>query len=90
MSDFKYSEDTILKELHEYIEKTYKQHYVNEKNLQALDFIDAVGDAVPFTRGNIFKYASRLGKKPGEEEKDLFKIMHYAILLTYFYRMNKE
>jgi hypothetical protein len=30
--------------------------------------------------GNIIKYAMRYGKKEGYNEKDLLKIIHYAIM----------
>ena len=34
-----------------------------------------------FCIGNIIKYAQRYGKKDGYNEKDLLKIVHYAIIL---------
>ena len=36
--DYKYSEDRILKELQEYIDKTYSAHYSHNK-FQATEFI---------------------------------------------------
>ncbi len=36
--DYKYNEDNILKELQEYIDNTYSQHY-SHKNFQATEFV---------------------------------------------------
>lgn len=36
-----------------------------------------------FSQGNILKYMHRAGKKPGEEKKDILKIMDYAMFLAY-------
>ena len=41
-----------------------------------------------FCVGNIMKYAMRFGKKDGKNPKDLFKIIHYAIIA--YYVMNKK
>ena len=32
---------------------------------------------------NIMKYAMRFGKKDGKSDKDLLKIIHYAIIALY-------
>jgi len=78
----KYNEKTILKEISDYVNKTYDQHY-SEGEVQTLDFIEACGDAKAFCRGNILKYASRYDKK-GTPRKDILKIIHYAMLLLHF------
>ena len=78
----KYNEDKIIKEITEYVNNTYDQHY-SEGEIQTLDFIAACGDAKAFCRGNILKYASRYDKK-GTPRKDILKIIHYAMLLLHF------
>ena len=78
--DYKYSEDRILKELAEYIDKTYNAHYSHNK-FQATEFIMDSGHGEGFCIGNIIKYAQRFGKKDGKNEKDLYKVIHYAIIL---------
>jgi len=78
----KYNEDKIIKEITEYVEDTYDQHY-SEGEVQTLDFIAACGDAKAFCRSNILKYASRYDKK-GTPRKDILKIIHYAMLLLHF------
>ena len=81
---WKYSEDTILTELKEYISSTYMQHYsAGNDKIQTLDLIEACGDGEAFCRSNILKYASRYDKK-GTARRDIIKILHYAILLLHF------
>ena len=79
--DYKYSEDRILRELTEYINKTYSQHYSQNK-YQATEFILDSGHGEGFCIGNIFKYAQRYGKKGSKEDarKDLMKVLHYGII----------
>ncbi len=81
MSDsiYRYSEDKILKELKEYIDSTYKQHYSKNK-FQATEFIMDSGHGEGFCIGNIMKYAQRYGKKNGKNRKDLLKVIHYGIM----------
>ncbi len=78
---YKYSEDRILKELKEYIDKTYDQHYSQNK-YQSTEFIMDSGHGTGFCIGNILKYAQRYGKKGTKEDarKDLLKVIHYGIM----------
>ena len=80
----KYSEDEIIKELKDYITRTYDQHYsAGDDKIQTLDLIEACGDGEAFCRSNILKYASRYDKK-GTARRDIMKILHYAVLLMHF------
>ena len=79
MIDYKYSEDRILKEIKEYIDATYGEHYSQNK-FQATEFIMDSGHGEGFCIGNIIKYAQRYGKKDGHNRKDLMKVLHYAIM----------
>ena len=83
MDTLKYSENEILKEVSDYISGTYRGHY-SSNNVQTLDLIDSVGDAEAFCRSNILKYASRYDKK-GTAKQDIFKVVHYAVLLLHFH-----
>ena len=78
---YKYSEDRILKELKEYIDKTYDQHYSQNK-YQSTEFIIDSGHGTGFCIGIIQKYAQRYGKKGTKEDarKDLLKVIHYGIM----------
>ena len=87
---WKYSEDKIVKELLEYIRKTYNQHYsAGDDKIQTLDLIEACGDGESFCRSNILKYASRYDKK-GTPRRDIMKILHYAVLLMNFNDKNTK
>ena len=89
-SRFKYSEESIIKELHDYISGTYNQHYsAGDDKVQTLDLIEACGDGESFCRSNILKYASRYDKK-GTARRDIMKILHYAVLLMHFNDKNAQ
>lgn len=55
-----------------------KKHY--EGKIEPIDLI--IGNKLDFVRGSIVKYACRAGKKEGEAEKDILKIIDYALLLA--------
>ena len=87
---YKYNEETILKELKDYICGTYGQHYsAGDDKIQTLDLIEACGDGEAFCRSNILKYASRYDKK-GTARRDIMKILHYAVLLMHFNDKNSQ
>lgn len=92
--EYKYDEDRILKELADYIDKTYGEHYSQNK-YQATEFIIDGGHGTGFTMGNILKYAQRYGHKgtPEDWRKDLLKVLHYAIIALHVhdenYKVNK-
>ena len=89
-SRYKYAEDEILKELTDYIVRTYDQHYsAGDDKIQTLDLIEACGDGEAFCRSNILKYASRYDKK-GTARRDIMKILHYAVLLMHFNDKNAK
>ncbi|AIX21480.1 hypothetical protein Syn7803US13_147 [Synechococcus phage ACG-2014f] len=82
---WRYDEGKILREVEAYLSSTYKGHYVGgETKIQTLDLIDSIGDSESFCRSNAIKYLSRFGKKEGKNQKDLLKVIHYAILLYHF------
>ena len=85
--NWKYHEDLTIKEIEDYITRTYSAHYSSK--IQTLDLIESVGDAEAFCRSNILKYASRYDKK-GSAKMDIMKIIHYAILLHHFSGQNNE
>jgi hypothetical protein len=80
--NYKYNEETLLKELKEYIDKTYGEHYSQDK-FQTTEFVIDAGHGVGFTVGNIIKYAQRYGKKAGRNRQDVLKVLHYAMMLLY-------
>jgi hypothetical protein len=83
---YKFNEDKILREIKDYIDSTYDQHYSQGK-YQATDMIIDAGHGESFSIGNIMKYAMRCGKKD-EKKKELMKIVHYAIIALYIEESN--
>lgn len=76
----KFSEDKVLVWVENYIRSTYDAHY-SKNTIQTTEFVFDANHGEGFCIGNIIKYAQRYGKKDGYNEKDLLKIVHYAIIL---------
>jgi len=76
----KFNEDVILARLKNYIDSTYNLHYSQGK-VQTTEVTFDAGHGEGFCIGNILKYAQRFGKKAGRNEADLYKIIHYAVIL---------
>jgi hypothetical protein len=88
---YKYSEDKLLKEIQDYVDSTYSEHYANGLDgIQTTEFIIDNGDGIGFTRGNVIKYAQRYGKKGGYNRKDILKIIHYAIIMLHVHDLERE
>tara|TARA_B100000579_G_C22842174_1_gene862178 strand:- start:1155 stop:1421 length:267 start_codon:yes stop_codon:yes gene_type:complete len=85
--DSKFDELQIIEDVEDYIIDTYKQHYAGK--YQATDMIIDAGHGEGFCIGNIMKYAMRCGKKD-EKEKELLKIIHYAIIAIYIQRKEND
>ena len=84
----KYHEEEILKDVEEYVSRTYNGHYTGTKheyrNVQTIDLMASRDLASDFCQANILKYGSRYGSKDGRNKKDLMKVIHYAMLLLHF------
>ena len=84
----KYHENEILKDVEEYVSRTYNGHYTGTKheyrNVQTIDLMASRDLASDFCQANILKYGSRYGSKDGKNKKDLLKVIHYAMLLLHF------
>ena len=85
---YKYHEEEILKDIEEYVSQTYQGHYTGTKhefrNVQTIDLMASKDLAASFCQANILKYGSRYGNKDGNNQKDLMKVIHYAMLLLHF------
>ena len=85
---YKYHEEEILKDIEEYVSKTYQGHYTGTKHefrkVQTIDLMAARDIATDFCQANILKYGSRYGSKNGKNKTDLLKVIHYAMLLLHF------
>jgi hypothetical protein len=79
---WKYNEEKILKQLEEYIAGTYSQHYVDRTGGGTEQTLDKIkhNRREGFCAGNVTKYIDRYDTK-GTPRADLFKVLHYTILL---------
>ena len=87
-NQYKYHEEEILRDIEEYVSRTYNGHYTGTKhefrNVQTIDLMASKDLAAAFCQANILKYGSRYGSKDGRNKKDLLKVIHYAMLLLHF------
>jgi len=75
---FKYNEAEILKDIQEYVSRTYRSHYTaSEPGFRDIQTIDLMA-------AKDLKYGSRYGSKDGKSKQDLMKVIHYAMLLLHF------
>ena len=85
---YKYHEEEILKDIEEYVSGTYQGHYTGNshefRKVQTIDLMASKDLASSFCQANILKYGSRYGNKDGKNQKDLMKVIHYAMLLLHF------
>lgn len=89
--DYKYNEGKLLREITEYINATYGEHYSQNK-YQATEFIIDGGHGTGFCIGNVLKYAQRYGHKgnPKDWRKDLLKVIHYAIIQLHVHDLENK
>ena len=85
---YKYHEEEILKDIEEYVSGTYQGHYTGNshefRKVQTIDLMASKDLASGFCQANILKYGRRYGNKDGRNQKDLMKVIHYAMLLLHF------
>ena len=86
----KYSETEIIYEILEYVKNTYGGHYVGKDQVQIIDLWESLGNVETTARDTAMKYLMRYGKKDGKNEKDLFKAIHYIIMMIHFRRKNER
>ena len=79
---YKYNEAKYLRELADYVDGTYGEHYV-AKGIQVIDIWESLDSLDTTARDTAIKYLCRYGKKQGKNRKDLLKAMHYIILMMY-------
>ena len=87
--DYKFNEYENLKQLKDYVDSTYNQHYSKSK-FQATEFIVDSGHGEGFCIGNILKYSQRYGKKEGKNRADLLKVLHYALIALHVHDQDVE
>ena len=78
----KYNEDKILEDVLKYIKGTYSKHYsVDKDGFQVQDLLRHLIIDKDFSLSNAIKYLCRYGKKDGKNKMDLYKAIHYIVLL---------
>jgi hypothetical protein len=93
MLDFQgdFDEQEYVKELADYIAKTYGEHYAKEGVQTFSLIVKRPLRGLHFALSNVIKYADRFGEKDGFNRKDLLKVAHYAILaLAAFDRLEAQ
>ena len=90
--NYKYREGEIMREVLEYIDGTYSEHYVHEQDdIETGQLILANRErGRGFCIGNVIKYADRYGSKDGFNRKDLFKVIHYAVMALSIHPSDSE
>lgn len=86
----KYNEKEILEEIHQYIKNTYEGHYSNSQGIQVFDIWESLGSLDTTARDNVIKYVARFGRKEGHNIKDLYKAIHYIIMMIHCYHNQKK
>ena len=78
----KYNEDQIMTNINNYIRSTYNEHYsVDKSGYQVQDMLRHLDIVKDFCQANAIKYLCRFGKKNGKNKVDLYKAVHYIVLL---------
>ncbi len=88
MIDYKYNEEALIKELQEYVDVTYGQHYSQDK-VQTTEFVIDAGHGEGFCLGNVIKYTQRYGKKDGKNRNDLLKVLHYGLIALHVHDLEE-
>ena len=84
MIEYKYAENQIISDFHDYIDKTYEEHYkTNMKSVECFDAWIALGNSTDTFRNTALKYLWRYGKKNGNDKADLMKALHYTLMCLY-------
>jgi hypothetical protein len=79
---YKYNEAKYLRQVADYIDGTYGEHYV-AGDIQVIDIWESMDSLDTTARDTAIKYLCRYGKKAGKNKKDLLKAIHYIILIMY-------
>ncbi len=77
---YKYNEAKFLAELQAHVDGTYEGHYSGE--IQTVEFIMSKAETLDYLRGNAMKYLDRYGDKEGYNDKDLYKCVHYLMMMS--------
>ncbi len=80
--NYKYSEDLFMLNLHDHVKGTYSKHYGG--NIQPVEFIMSNAETLDYLKGNVVKYIYRYGKKNGANPEDLYKAVHFMMMMLHY------
>lgn len=80
--EYKYEEPCFINELLYHIDKTYSNHYSG--GIQVVEYIMSNAETLDYLKGNAIKYIHRYGKKNGNNNEDLFKAVHFIIMMAHY------
>lgn len=81
-NEYKYSEDIFILNLHEHVKATYSKHYGGI--IQPVEFIMSNATTLDYLKGNVIKYIYRFGKKNGSNPEDLYKAVHFMMMMLHY------
>jgi hypothetical protein len=81
--NYKFNEQEYFKEVIEYVNTTYHEHYASGGKRQSIENTIDRGNGLPFCIENIHKYLDRFGEKEGYNRKDILKMIHYCLFILY-------
>ena len=82
MPEYKYNEKNYIDAVQKYLDGTYGEHYV-ANDIQVVDIWQSLESLETTARDTAIKYLCRYGKKGGKNRKDLYKAIHYIVLMMY-------
>lgn len=80
MPDYKYDEPSFINNLLTHIDYTYNSHYSG--GIQVVEYIMSNAETLDYLKGNAIKYIHRYGKKNGHNDEDLYKAIHFIIMMA--------
>ena len=77
---YKYNEGEFMEELRKHVDGTYVKHYGG--SVQPVEFIMSNAETLDYLKGNVVKYIYRYGKKDGHNKADLYKAVHFIMMMA--------
>ena len=88
--DYLFNEDETIENIREFVDGSYSLHYAHKPELQTASVWEALGSLDTTSRDVAIKYLMRYGKKNGKNVKDLYKAIHYIIMMIYDHEQKQQ
>jgi len=79
---YHYTEDVFMHDCMKHIDKTNSGHYSG--GVQTVEFIMSNAETLDYLKGCAIKYIQRYGKKDGSNPVDLYKAVHYIMMMNHY------